>query len=373
LNGKPASGAGGDEPVLSLGSDGPDNKPFVGDSTVTDTQGTPAFFPPEAFAAAKENADSEEGSLDDDTTRAIRFDAFKQDAWAAGVTLYCLLFAQHPFANEETPTSDELFARITSSKIELPRRSDHGPEMLTVTLDGRGQESAAKAERDSLVAAATATGAGSVDEAAVERILSNHSRRYVSAEAEDLLLKLMAADPSKRLSVQEALQHPWIASEAAGEFTECPAIDTDALEPYESALLDSLREDVEHGGRGEVSATARLGQAVEDEEEDEEGVFQHEHHSSSSDHASGKAGASASGATSDADAEVPEGILDRGFLAKRGRIMKSWKRRWVLVKDGILYYFSSELPDPDSMTHGELTRQAKGEPLSLSGKVFVTH
>lgn len=189
---------------------------------VTDTQGTPAFFPPEACSAA--------GGGHREASQQVRFDAFKQDAWAAGVTLYCLLFGYHPFASEETPTAEELFQRIGKGTADLPRRAGDGAvEHLEVPLSGNGAADIAAAEKAAL--------AGTPDDEVAE-ILADSDRLFVSPQAEELLVLLLAADPDKRLSVQQAMDHAWVQTDHDRQFTECPAIDLSALEPYESLIVD---------------------------------------------------------------------------------------------------------------------------------------
>ena len=176
-----------------------DSPAFVGSSTVTDTQGTPAFFPPEACTALDE---SRSAGAD------ISFDSFKQDSWAAGVTLYCLLFAQHPFASAGTPTAEELFVKIAGKKVGIPRKSPDGSvRLVELSLEMTGASGATGVD-----------GAKDVDEDEDE----NGSHRFISADAERLLLGLLAADPQQRLSVEAALKHPWFGDGTAGEFTECP-------------------------------------------------------------------------------------------------------------------------------------------------------
>jgi len=45
---------------------------------------------------------------------------------------------------------------------------------------------------------------------------------------------------------------------------------------------------------------------------------------------------------------VPAEIKDegkQGYLFKRGGIFKGWKKRWFVLKDGKLYYYSSQKTD----------------------------
>ncbi|CCI48190.1 unnamed protein product [Albugo candida] len=66
---------------------------------LTDTKGTYPFLPPEALSNA-------------------RYGGFKADIWAAGVTLYALIFEKLPFFSISTL---ELFEQIQSSILEFPK------------------------------------------------------------------------------------------------------------------------------------------------------------------------------------------------------------------------------------------------------------
>ena len=79
------------------------------------TAGTPAFWAPESISidfssgnpseisnqsdtmVQDGNEDNEEVIAEDSTDTSPNFSAYLADIWAAGVTLYCFLFGQHPF------------------------------------------------------------------------------------------------------------------------------------------------------------------------------------------------------------------------------------------------------------------------------------
>ncbi|KPA85237.1 protein kinase putativephosphorylase kinase-like protein [Leptomonas pyrrhocoris] len=84
-----------------------------------------------------------------------RYDGRKVDVWAAGVTLYVMLFGGHPFrcANQDP---DNLLEVITTTRFRIPRP--------------------------------------------------------IPAEVEDMLHHMLCVDPVARWSVRQLLQHPWMAA-----------------------------------------------------------------------------------------------------------------------------------------------------------------
>ncbi|KAF1334845.1 Camkk protein kinase, partial [Globisporangium splendens] len=83
------------------------------------------------------------------------YDPFKVDLWAVGVLLYIFLFGKLPFQSEGTK---ELFDEITRCDgIDIPT-----------------------------------------------------SLRHVASECRDLLLRLLTKDPQERITVTDALNHPWL-------------------------------------------------------------------------------------------------------------------------------------------------------------------
>lgn len=93
------------------------------------------------------------------------YDPFQVDVWATGMLLYVFLYSVLPFTAE---TTKELFDEITTWDVET-----HTPPP---------------------------TGA-------------DGSHRELSAECRDLLCRLLARDPSARISAADALQHAWLAED----------------------------------------------------------------------------------------------------------------------------------------------------------------
>lgn len=83
------------------------------------------------------------------------YDPFKVDIWAVGVVLFIFLTGTLPFPADSTK---ELFEQIAAAPMELPL----------------------------------------------------HVRQQVRPECVDLLLRMLARDPSERIGIQEALAHPWL-------------------------------------------------------------------------------------------------------------------------------------------------------------------
>ncbi|POM64208.1 CAMKK protein kinase [Phytophthora palmivora] len=94
------------------------------------------------------------------------YDPFKVDIWAVGVVFFIFLFGRLPFTSESTR---ELFDEIIRAEIILP-----GPD---------------------------------------------ESRREtpLSLKCQDLLLRLLEKDPEQRITITEALHHPWFAQDEDDE------------------------------------------------------------------------------------------------------------------------------------------------------------
>ncbi|OWZ17573.1 CAMKK protein kinase [Phytophthora megakarya] len=88
------------------------------------------------------------------------YNPFKVDIWAVGVIYFIFLFGRLPFSSE---SPHELFDEIIRAEIVVP-----GPE-------------------------------------------KSHHEMPLSPEGQDLLLRLLEKDPEQRITVTEALNHPWFA------------------------------------------------------------------------------------------------------------------------------------------------------------------
>lgn len=94
------------------------------------------------------------------------YDPFKVDVWAVGVVFFIFLFGRLPFTSESTR---ELFDEIIRAEIMLP-----GSEKSGRTLP-------------------------------------------LCHEGEDLLRRLLEKDPEQRITIAEALSHPWFVQDEDGE------------------------------------------------------------------------------------------------------------------------------------------------------------
>ena len=99
---------------------------FAKDDTITTSQGTPAFQPPEIAQGASE------------------FSGLKLDIWSCGITLYNFVTGSYPFEGE---TIFRLFENIAACEFEVPR-SDVDPLLETLI---RGMLNADPVERYNVV------------------------------------------------------------------------------------------------------------------------------------------------------------------------------------------------------------------------------
>ena len=90
------------------------------DALVSHTAGTPAFWPPECISLAPLQKQNLGLDLDDDVDdgnsndRVAMFSCYRADCWAAGITIYCMLFHELPYFSED-PT--ELFRKISEDPL----------------------------------------------------------------------------------------------------------------------------------------------------------------------------------------------------------------------------------------------------------------
>eukprot|EP00288_Rhodomonas_lens_P016868 CAMPEP_0177709994 /NCGR_PEP_ID=MMETSP0484_2-20121128/11097_1 /TAXON_ID=354590 /ORGANISM="Rhodomonas lens, Strain RHODO" /LENGTH=414 /DNA_ID=CAMNT_0019221643 /DNA_START=357 /DNA_END=1598 /DNA_ORIENTATION=- len=144
-------------------------------STLDDTQkfaGTPSFQPPEVAQGARS------------------FSATKVDIWAAGVTLYVMVTATHPFTGDSMA---DLYANISTGEYEMP--------------------------------------------AALE------------AEVKDLISKTMHREPEHRLPLEEMLSHPWSLQEGAQLGKLLPTLELNTEK--KQSLLNRYMEENDSDEEGE--------------------------------------------------------------------------------------------------------------------------
>ncbi|ETM52173.1 CAMKK protein kinase [Phytophthora nicotianae] len=94
------------------------------------------------------------------------YDPFKVDIWAVGVVFFIFLFGRLPFTSESTR---ELFDEIIRAEIVLPGAEESGRELP------------------------------------------------LSSESENLLRRLLEKDPEQRITIVEALSHPWFTQDEEDE------------------------------------------------------------------------------------------------------------------------------------------------------------
>ncbi|CAI5745077.1 unnamed protein product [Peronospora destructor] len=90
------------------------------------------------------------------------YDPFKADIWAVGVVFYIFLFGSLPFSSEST---QELFNEILRAEIILPGPEESGREIP------------------------------------------------LCPEGQDLLLRLLEKSPEQRITIADALSHPWLVQD----------------------------------------------------------------------------------------------------------------------------------------------------------------
>ena len=78
--------------------------------------------------------------------------------------------------------------------------------------------------------------------------------RHVSAEAKDLITKLLTVDASKRLTIGEVKQHPWAADAIAKCFANMPKLENKSLTGRGGGWLHSMLKKVPGSGEGSQKA-----------------------------------------------------------------------------------------------------------------------
>jgi serine/threonine protein kinase len=127
--------------------------------------GTPGYVAPEIFSAGVNGGYGN-----------------KVDIFSTGVTLYIMLCGYEPFYGE---TDAELINANREALVEFPDSDWSNGELC-----------------------------GNCDVALLRPLILIHCM-LVSAEARDLVRAMLEADPRKRISAKDALQHPWICNRTA--------------------------------------------------------------------------------------------------------------------------------------------------------------
>lgn len=147
------------------------------DGLVADSVGAPAFRSPQAVSGDP-------------------YDPFAADVWAAGVTLYCFLYGQLPFYSV---SEFDLFRSISNDAVDF----SWPPKPFIVTTHrhaGCGDHGLTYDDLEPVDSDAPQPG---MDYGPPPSDL-----------ALDLIAKLLSKDVASRISVDDALKHPWIAPEA---------------------------------------------------------------------------------------------------------------------------------------------------------------
>lgn len=147
------------------------------------TAGTPAFFAPELCV-----------STIDDTERPPV--TYKIDIWAFGVTLYCLLFGKVPFIAE---SEFELFDVVVNQPLTFP------DEESTPTLKDEGSIPTSMYYNPQV----TVTDTTQPSDAQSQNRSPSQSDPDLQS-AKDLLRHVLEKDPSKRYTIADIKQHPWM-------------------------------------------------------------------------------------------------------------------------------------------------------------------
>lgn len=143
------------------------------------TVGTPAFYAPELCYTPEEYEESESREAPK-VTGAI-------DLWALGVTLYCMIFGRLPFLADG---EHSMFEKINREELFIPSERLKAVEDNPVSRSG--------------------------SQVRVPRVTNSNKRldhelvyEEIDSELSDLLRRLLAKDPTQRISLREMKFHPW--------------------------------------------------------------------------------------------------------------------------------------------------------------------
>lgn len=142
------------------------------------TVGTPAFYAPELCYTGPEFGD--EPYVPPKITGAI-------DIWSLGVTLYAMVFGRLPFTYDE----HSLFHNIVHTPVFIPTKRLVPVEPKPPPRSGHHDKSSSPPRPD----------IRADDELVYEA---------VDEELRDIIKRLLAKDPTERITIKEIKQHPWV-------------------------------------------------------------------------------------------------------------------------------------------------------------------
>jgi len=150
---------------------------FDNDLELAKTVGTPAFFAPELCYT--DSYDDTQPGVQPKITEQI-------DVWSLGVTLFCIVYARIPFIGED---EWHMFRKIATEEVYIPRRRL------------RPVDPATKPNEKSLYTRINRPPYRDDDELAYED---------VDRDLIDLLSKMLAKNPEKRIRLRDVKRHPFV-------------------------------------------------------------------------------------------------------------------------------------------------------------------
>jgi len=183
-----------------LGDQDEDNKVLEKDASVLEDErelarsvGTPAFWAPE-LCVEDPSVLSEDEKGPPKITKAI-------DLWALGVTLYAMVYARMPFWPDDLTLHEEICAA-----------NPFCPRTRLVPVETTNSEPTVR-PKDPINSN--------------KRLDYELKYEYVPEEVIDLIRKLLVKDPSKRITIEEAKQHPWVVEGMAdtSQWSQAPDLE----------------------------------------------------------------------------------------------------------------------------------------------------